>query len=138
MLQHPSAGVMNAVNRQTNDTELVDYFAVDELFAALVLCQMIPVTCSCGIHQLSGIKCVSYSLLLAVNKKVMWEADVCGCVVPHLRLPLDQRTQYYIALTYRYLCFGQAKQKYFTIQVVSGVCRGLPKHGLLKLSGYTW
>lgn len=99
---------MNAVNRQPNDTELVDYFAVDELFAALVLCQRIPVTCSFGIHQLSGIKWVSYSLLLAVNKKVMCEVDCCGSVVPHLRLLLYELTQSYIALTYWYLCFGRA------------------------------
>lgn len=91
MLQHPSAGVRDAENRQQNDTELLDDFAVDVLFATLVLCLLIAVTCTWGIHQHSGRETDLYSLLLTVNNELMCKADFCGCVVPHPRLLLTIR-----------------------------------------------
>ncbi len=52
-------------------------------FVVLIFCLMIAVTCTWGIHQHSGVRKVSYSLLLTVNNELMCKADFCGCVVPH-------------------------------------------------------
>lgn len=52
------------------------------MVVSLVLCLMIAVTCTRGIHQHSGVKRVLYSLLLTVNNVLMCKADFCGCVVP--------------------------------------------------------
>lgn len=68
----------------------LDYFAVDVLFAALVLCLMIAVTCTLGnpstLQHKEGF--IYSSLLLTGNNKLMLKADFCGCVAPHPRLLL--------------------------------------------------
>lgn len=77
MLQHPSAGAMDVVNRQQNDSELLDCFAVERAMLATLgdccnMCLGNPLT----LWRKEGI------LWLTVNNELMCIADFCGCVVP--------------------------------------------------------
>lgn len=88
-------------------------------FTALIFCLMTAVTCTRGIHQHSGVREVSYSLLLTVNNDLMCKADFCSCVVPQpdCRFPYGGCTvaherQFCNALIDSYLQRGQIKWKY--------------------------